>query len=152
MCVAEDLKVATWRYAYQFLSFPINYRLFISIIFSFSWNWYSNGSTANGKENSLSFVQAWGSWNHFSISAKCNLSLKMRAYCIHFATITKKSTLDIFLTNLLFWPFFSSKKSLFLDLNCLHFYRLLLKLFPHWDNTVWKSKAFLLLTERHTEN
>lgn len=34
ICAPEDLKVASQRYAYQFLSFPINYRFFISILFS----------------------------------------------------------------------------------------------------------------------
>lgn len=37
-----------------------------------------------------------------SISAKYNLSSNKRAYCKYFATVTKKSALDIFLTNHLF--------------------------------------------------
>lgn len=122
--------------------FPYKLQVFYFYsFFSFSWNWYSNGDTANGKKKLSAFRSGMRKLKSLQYFSKMQPFFKHESILyIHFAPITKKSALDIFLTNLLFWPFFSSKKYLFLDLNCLHFYHLLLKLFSHWDHRVHPKK------------
>lgn len=86
--------MASQRYAYQFLSFPINYRILFLFLFffSFSWNWYSNGRAANRKKI-LCLLFRHEEVEITSVFQQNATFLQTWAYFIHFATIKKKSAL-----------------------------------------------------------
>ena len=100
------------------------------------------------KKKSLPFVQAWGSWNHFSISAKCNLSSNMWIYHVRFATVTKKSTLRYISHKSIVLTIIQCKEVPSLRFKLLAFLALVAQaVFPLRQQGTQKSKTSLLLTE-----